>query len=96
MENEKNYNIALDLGVASVGWCVTDEESNILKKGKRHMWGSRLFDEAKTAKDTRLFRNCRRRLGRRRERINILQSMFQDEMEREFPNFFSNVKRVIS
>ena len=32
MKKEKSYNIGLDIGVASVGWCVTDEENNILKK----------------------------------------------------------------
>lgn len=47
MKNEKNYNVALDIGVASVGWCVTDDESNILKKGNKNMWGSRIFEEAR-------------------------------------------------
>ena len=88
MEKEKIYNIGLDIGVASVGWCVTDENSNILKKGNRHMWGARLFDEAKTAKDRRLFRESRRRIARRNERINILQSLFLEDMEKEYPNFF--------
>ena len=92
MNNEKKYNIGLDIGVASVGWCVTDENSNILKRGKRNMWGANLFDEAKTAKDTRVFRSSRRRLNRRRERINILQSLFIDEMEKNFPNFFPMLK----
>lgn len=32
MKQEKNYNIGLDIGVGSVGWCVTDNENNILKK----------------------------------------------------------------
>ena len=88
MEKEKIYNIGLDIGVASVGWCVTDENSNILKKGNRHMWGARLFDEAKTAKDRRVFRESRRRIARRNERINILQSLFLEDMEKEYPNFF--------
>ena len=61
MKNEKNYNIGLDIGVASVGWCVTDEESNILKRNGKNMWGSRIFDEANTAKNTRMFRANRRR-----------------------------------
>ena len=61
MERTKNYNIGFDLGVGSDGWCVTDEEGNILKKGNRNMWGSRIFNEAKTAKETREFRSTRRR-----------------------------------
>ena len=49
MENPKKYNIGLDIGVGSVGWCVTDEEENILKKGNKNMWGARIFNEANTA-----------------------------------------------
>lgn len=88
MKNEKNYNIGLDIGVASVGWCVTDEESNILKRNGKNMWGSRIFDEANTAKNTRMFRANRRRLNRRKERINILQSLLNEDMEKEYPSFF--------
>ena len=44
MENPKKYNIGLDIGVGSVGWCVTDEEENILKKGNKNMWGARISD----------------------------------------------------
>ena len=88
MERTKNYNIGFDIGVGSDGWCVTDEEGNILKKGNRNMWGSRIFNEAKTAKETREFRSTRRRLDRRKQRINILQSLVNEDMERENPNFF--------
>lgn len=84
----KKYNIGLDIGVASVGWCITDEDYNILKKSGRNMWGSRIFSEASTAKDTRIKRGMRRRLDRRRERINILQSLINEDMEKEYPNFF--------
>ena len=77
----KSYNIGLDIGVGSVGWCVTDEESNILKKGNKHMWGSRIFNEANTAADRRMFRSARRRIERRKERIKILQSLLLDDME---------------
>ena len=92
MENTKKYNIGLDIGVGSVGWCVTDENSNMLKRNGKNMWGSRIFNEAEPAKNTRIFRSNRRRLGRRRERINILQSLIQDDMEKEFPNFFQLLK----
>ena len=92
MENAKKYNIGLDIGVGSVGWCVTDENSNMLKRNGKNMWGSRIFNEAEPAKNTRIFRSNRRRIGRRRERINILQSLIQDDMEKEFPNFFQLLK----
>ena len=88
MKSLENYNIGLDIGVGSCGWCITDENSNILKKGKKHTWGSHIFDEAKTAKETREFRSTRRRLDRRKQRINILQSLVNEDEERENPNFF--------
>ena len=92
MVNEKNYNIGLDIGVGSVGWCVTDENNNLLKKGGKNMWGSRLFSEAETAKKRREFRSNRRRLERRKERIIYLQEIFNDEINKEYPNFFPMLK----
>ena len=87
MKSEENYNIGLDIGVGSVGWCVTDSNSNILKKGKNHTWGAHIFEEAKTAKDRRMYRGAKRRLTRRKERINILQSLLLEDIEKEYPNF---------
>ncbi len=95
MNSEKNtkiYNIGLDIGVGSVGWCVTDEEGNILKRNGKNMWGARIFNEANTAKETRIFRGTRRRINRRKERINILQSLIYDDMDKEYPNFFQLLK----
>ena len=94
MKTEKNYNIGLDIGVGSVGWCVTDEENNLLKKGNKHMWGSRIFNEANTAATRRGFRSARRRLERRKERIKILQSLMLDDVEKEYPNFFPMLKET--
>ena len=88
MKQEKNYNIGLDIGVGSVGWCVTDDENNIIKKNNKHMWGARIFPEADTAAERRNFRSNRRRLERRKERIKILKSLILEDMEKEYPNFF--------
>ncbi len=87
MENLKEYNIGLDIGVGSCGWCVTDKNSNILKKGKSHTWGAHIFEEADTAKNRRMYRGAKRRLTRRKERINILQSLLLEDLEKEYPNF---------
>ncbi len=92
MSKTKNYNIGLDIGVGSVGWCVTDDNGNMLKKNGKNMWGSRIFNEAKTAKETREYRSSRRRIDRRKERIKILQSLVQDDMENNYPNFFVLLK----
>ena len=94
MKQEKNYNIGLDIGVGSIGWCVTDDENNILKKESKNMWGSRIFNEASTAAARREFRSTRRRLERRKERIKMLQSLMLDDMEKEYPNFFPMLKET--
>lgn len=88
------YNIGLDIGTNSVGWAVTDLENNILKHGNKNMWGARLFDEGQTAAERRNFRGTRRRIERRKERINILQSLMLDDMEKEYPNFFPMLRET--
>ena len=85
---EKNYFIGLDMGTESVGWAVTDEDYNLLKARGHDMWGSYLFDEAQTAARRRGFRTARRRFARVRQRINLLQSLFAEEMAKKDPLFF--------
>lgn len=85
---EKNYFIGLDMGTESVGWAVTDEDYNLLKARGHDMWGSYLFDEAQTAAGRRGFRTARRRFARVRQRINLLQSLFAEEMAKKDPLFF--------
>ena len=58
------YNIGLDIGTNSVGWCVTDRENHILKFRGKRMWGVRLFEEGSTATETRIKRGQRRRYMR--------------------------------
>ena len=89
-----DYNIGLDIGTNSVGWAVTDFNNNILKHGNKNMWGARLFNEGNTANQTRTFRGTRRRIERRKERINILQSLLLNDMEQEYPNFFPMLKET--
>ena len=91
MANQKKYNIGLDLGTSSVGWCVTDENNNILKKNGKNMWGARLFSEANTAAQTRSFRGSRRRIDRRKERINILQSLLQEDINETYYDLFPTI-----
>lgn len=96
MKKNVDYNIGLDIGVGSVGWCVTDKDSDILKRNGKNMWGSRIFNEAETAANRRSYRSSKRRLRRRKERINILQSLIQDDMDKEYPNFFQMLKESSS
>lgn len=84
----KKYLLGLDLGTDSVGWCVTDENDKIVRKGGKSLWGIRLFEEAQPAADRRAARAQRRRLQRRSERIDLLQSLFFDEMKKVDSTFF--------
>ena len=100
--NSKKYYLGLDMGTDSCGWCVTDDKYNIIRSHKKtygpdgklvkregcHLWGSRLFGPAKTAKNRRLNRTARRRLARRRRRIILLRELFQPEIDKVDPNFF--------
>ena len=70
VQKNLEYNIGLDIGTNSVGWAVTDIQNNILKKGKKNMWGARTFDEGKTAAETRNYRGARRRIQRRNLEAN--------------------------
>lgn len=93
MQKNEKYNIGLDIGTNSVGWAVvSSRDFNVIKKGHKKLWGARLFDEAKTAADRRLFRSTRRRLDRRRERIKLLQEIFKEEINKIDSNFFKKMK----
>lgn len=87
-EERKTYYIGLDIGTNSVGWAVTDEEYNLCKFKHKDMWGIRLFDAAETAADRRLKRSGRRRLARRKGRIDLLQQIFAEEISKIDPTFF--------
>ena len=82
------YNIALDIGTSSVGWCVTDMNGKLMKFKRRNMWGARLFDKGQTAETRRLKRSLRRRYARRRQRIILLQNLLGDMVNQKDKNFF--------
>ena len=82
------YYIGLDIGSASVGWAVCDESYNLCKYKKKDMWGIRLFEIAKTADVRRTNRANRRRRERKKQRIDLLQEIFADEMAKVDESFF--------
>lgn len=88
MTKVKDYYIGLDIGTSSVGWAVTDEAYNVLKFNSKKMWGVRLFEDAETAEERRGQRGARRRLDRKKERLNLLQDFFAEEIDKVDPNFF--------
>lgn len=85
---DQDYYIGLDMGTNSVGFAVTNSHYEILKSHGKSQWGVRLFDTAKTAADRRFSRTNRRRIERRRQRINLLQEIFAPEIAKIDPGFF--------
>ncbi len=86
-----DYSIGLDMGTGSVGWSVVDEHGKLLHFKKQPTWGSRLFDSAQPASEARTHRGQRRRYVRRRWRLDLLQSLFKDEMSAVDPGFFERL-----
>ncbi len=92
MRERNDYYLGFDIGTNSVGWAVTDEDYRIQKFNGKLMWGSRLFDEADTAQERRMHRTLRRRLQRRRWRINLLQELFAEEISKTDMGFYQRLK----
>lgn len=88
MKERQDYFLGLDLGTGSVGWCVTDTEYKILKANRKNTIGTVLFSTAETAKERRVIRCARRRLRRRRERLDCLQELFEEEVGKIDQGFF--------
>lgn len=88
----ENYFIGLDIGTDSVGWAATDSNYNVIKFHGKAMWGVHLFDESNTAEERRVFRASRRRLARRKERLNLLEMLFNDEISSIDPAFFQKLR----
>lgn len=85
---EKDYYLGLDIGTDSVGWAVCNPYYQILKFKGNSMWGIRLFDESCSAEKRREFRSSRRRNQRKRERIALLEMLFDKEICKVDPAFF--------
>ena len=85
---DKKYYLGLDIGTNSVGWAVTDENYNLCKYVGKRMWGIRLFEAADTAAERRMKRSNRRRLSRKKQRIDLLQELFSEEIVKKDPTFF--------
>lgn len=88
---DKKYYIGFDIGTDSIGWATTDAEYNLLKTRGQDFWGVYLFDEAKTSETRRASRTSRRRTARRRQRINLLQELFAQEIAKADFCFFERL-----
>lgn len=92
MKYTGDYFIGLDIGTDSVGWALTDPQYRILKANQKALWGVRLFDAADPAADRRAFRTDRRRIERRKQRIQWLQLLFDQEISKVDPGFFQRLR----
>ena len=92
MKKFEDYYLGLDLGTSSIGWAVTNEKYDILRFNKKFMWGTHLFDMGNTASERRIFRTSRRRLKRKKNRIELLQTLFSAEMSKKDFEFFQRLK----
>lgn len=88
LRNAQNYSIGLDLGTGSVGWAVIDENGEMFSFKKRAAWGSRIFPSALPASEARVHRGQRRRYERRRQRLDLLQALFMEEITKVDSEFF--------
>lgn len=86
------YYLGLDMGTSSVGWAVTDENYQLLRRKGKDLWGVRLFPEAQTAAGRRSFRVSRRRREREKVRIGYLREFFSKEIEKIDPGFFQRLE----
>lgn len=83
-----DYYIGVDVGTGSCGWAAVDSNYNILKIAGKSLWGTRLFDTANTAAERRNYRTSRRRLMRSKQRIFLLEELFEEEISKVDPDFF--------
>ncbi len=86
------YYGGIDLGTSSVGWALTDENYNLIRKKGKDLWGVRLFDEAESAQERRTNRVSRRRRARENARIGILKDYFADEIEKVDAGFYQRLE----
>lgn len=89
---EQNYFLGLDMGTGSLGWAVTNDKYEVLRRHGKALWGVRLFESANTAEERRGFRTARRRLDRRNWRLQILQELFAEEIAKVDPGFYLRMK----
>lgn len=91
MKEINEYYLGLDMGEGSLGWAVTTPDYHVVKKAGKALWGVRLFELAKTAKERRVFRTGRRRIERRNQRIDFLQELFSEAVCEKDSGFYQRL-----
>ena len=83
-KDNKEWYLGLDIGTNSVGFCATNLQYDILTKGNHLQCGARLFEDASDASERRTKRSIRRRLARRKVRLQLLKELFAPAIDDSF------------
>ena len=83
----------MDIGTNSIGWTAIDDHFSLLRVKGKNAIGVRTFKEGETAADRRGFRTARRRLSRRRWRLQFLDDFFAPYLAEVDPNFLARLKQ---
>lgn len=89
---KKKYYLGLDIGTDSVGYAVTDKEYNLIKFHGEPAWGVTVFDKAGGCEKRRMRRTARRRLDRKKIRIQLLQELFAVEIAKVDEKFYKRLR----
>ncbi len=95
LQKNQNYYLGLDIGTDSIGYAAAKPDYSLLKFRGEPMWGTMTFDEGSNAAERRSYRTARRRLDRRKQRLQLLQELFAVEIGKIDPNFFVRQKESI-
>ena len=87
-----DYYAGFDIGTDSVGYAVADTDYNLCKFKGNAMWGVDLFEESNSAAERRTLRSARRRGLRKRNRIEWLQMLFDEEISKVDNAFYQRLK----
>ncbi len=89
---EGKYNIALDPGVANLGYCVTTLNHDILKiDDNKALFGTIKYPEAETSAGRRGCRTARRNNDHKKIRVDALQDYFEEEIAKIDPEFLTRL-----
>lgn len=85
---KKEHYLGLDIGTNSVGYAVTDKAYNVQSFNKKDMWGSHVFESANQATERRGHRSARRRLYRKKQRVQLTRELLAKEIAKVDEEFY--------
>ena len=88
------YNVGLNITLNGIGWCVTDTDGRVIRRGGKHLYGTSRFDEARSSKERHFHRTERRRIARKKYRLLDLRRIMAEEINQADPDFFSRLRQT--